>query len=308
MANNRDSYQHPDGYSVPRVTSIVGQLDKPALTYWAAGCAVDYITQNLPTMSLPAKQYLGELLSLCENARKEFRKVSKVAADIGTQVHEAVKIYLDTEIEPHPNDDRVIAGFLAFLEWKDQHHLEVLRTEQTLYGVGYAGTTDLIALVDSVPYLLDFKTSKQPRDNKPYYEWRLQLAAYREAWNDGLSIPDLDLFVANTGIIRLDKETGFPDFYDTSDTFEQDLEAFYALTVHWWIANAHQKKFISYQPKEVGMRRVLADLMEVHKNKEINNGEPGKCTDGAGKGKAIRSRRTRSSVSPPKARSSKRTV
>jgi len=36
-----------DGVEYPSVTTILGILDKPALKGWAAGCAVDYIRDNL---------------------------------------------------------------------------------------------------------------------------------------------------------------------------------------------------------------------------------------------------------------------
>jgi len=226
MANGH-IYQHPLGWKVPSPTGIIGQLDKSGpLTYWAANCACDYILeelQNLEGDSVPKET----LYSIIEAAKTNFRSIQYEALDVGSKVHEAIKYFLTKGIEPHIDNGQILAGFIAFLEWRGKHHLEVVETEHTVYDKDgwYAGTLDLLARLDGKLYLIDFKTSKQPRNNRPYEEWIYQLSAYRSCV-DG---------VEGMGILRLDKTTGFPDWYDLSQEYERGLKVFKLLTKVWWL-------------------------------------------------------------------------
>lgn len=227
MGNAR--YYKKNGHQYPRVTSITGQLDKPALTYWAANCACDYILQEMS-----AETTMEGLSSIIESARKNFRSVSYQALDIGSAVHEAVERYLKTGVEPQAPSEEVLSGFLAFLEWQDKHELLPIATEQTLYSDTYAGTCDLVCVLDGKKYLIDFKTTKKPKQKGGYDEWKWQLAAYRNC------IPGLQ----GAGILRLDKDTGKPDFYDYSDTYEEDLRTFLLLTDLWYMRHPRFKRSI----------------------------------------------------------------
>ena len=57
-----------------------------------------------------------------------------------------------------------------------------------------------------------------------YDEMRYQVAGYRSAVGD----------CEGCGILRLDKESGLPEWVDTSDTYEDDLSVFNILTDLWW--------------------------------------------------------------------------
>ena len=47
-----------NGKKLPSVTTITGQLDKSgALTYWAAGCAADYILEHIELVKLQDDSY-----------------------------------------------------------------------------------------------------------------------------------------------------------------------------------------------------------------------------------------------------------
>lgn len=238
-------YYEDNGKRYPRCTSIVGQLDKSGpLTYWAAGCACDYIKQHLDASKLPvphdaAIRYVP-LLSIgpiIETARKEFRSVSQKALNIGSEVHTAIEHYLKTGEEPKDPPDQVLAGFLAFLEWKDEHLVEVLTTEETVYGDRWAGTLDLTAILKSpnnnmlLDYTIDFKTSKKPKPKNGYEEWVYQLAAYKSQTK-----------TPGMGVLRLDKETGLPDWYDLTDEYECGIKVFNTLTDLWYLRNPNFKQ------------------------------------------------------------------
>ena len=219
-------YYKYNGKKLPSVTTITGQLDKSGpLTYWAANCACDYILNEIektPEQNWPTIK--GFLYPVIESARKNFRKVSSQALDIGSAVHTAIEHYLKTGQEPQAPSDQVLSAFLAFLEWLDKWETwETLYTEHTVYGIdddwmidhSYAGMADWFVILDGKRYVVDFKSSKGIYDEMKY-----QVAAYRAT----------DKTIEGCGILRLDKENGLPEWKDTSDTYEKDLEVFRILT------------------------------------------------------------------------------
>jgi hypothetical protein len=217
---------YPDPYSdrkLPSVTSILGLLDKPALMYWSVNCACDYIQENCHgVVSLSKKT----LFNLIEKARKEWRNVGKKAMDIGTQVHENIQYYLENNLkEPKIEDENVLSAFIAFLEWKDKHNLVPIACEHVVYGKDYAGTVDLICKLDDKVTLIDFKSSKAIYD-----EYWYQAGAYANAWDLGTSP-----FIEQVGILRLDKETGYPDWETkTREEIDKYYIAFLKLVDFWW--------------------------------------------------------------------------
>lgn len=235
-------YKDDKGNQYPRVTSICGQLEKPALTYWAANCACDYILEHLGGIEIGGSAWdtvitlwpkPDKILEIIEKARKEFRSVSKKALDVGSQVHAAIEHYLKTGEEPKEPSDQVLSGFLAFLEWKDEHLIKVYETEKTVYGQNWAGTLDLIADLkfgDKIErYTVDFKTSKKPTGSDAklgYPEWLWQVSAYTEITK-----------TPGMGILRLDKDTGYPDWYDLTQHLASGREIFYVLVELWYLRN-----------------------------------------------------------------------
>ena len=134
-------YYKWQGLDLPSVTTITGQLDKPALVGWAANAACDYVLDEVGRCTWPVA--LPALCSIVEAARTNFRKVSRRAMDIGSQVHAAIEEYLKRGREPFKPEDAVASGFAAFQEWQRRHQLAVIATEQTVYAQKYAGTCDL---------------------------------------------------------------------------------------------------------------------------------------------------------------------
>lgn len=216
MAFQTPRFYTKDGQKLPSVTTILGILNKPALVPWAANAACDYILANLDAKETHTSIYLH---SVVEAARKNYRTIGRQAMDIGSTVHEIVHGYLKTGTEPKIDSEPVLAGFLAFLEWVDTHKVEPFESEITVYGDGYAGTTDLVAFVDGKLTLVDMKVSKGIYDEYP-----LQIAAYRAAYPGNLEA---------SGILRLDKETGYPEWKDFSSQYEHDLRAFLLLKDYW---------------------------------------------------------------------------
>jgi len=116
---------------VPSSTTVCGQLDKPALMWWAAGCACDYVRE---TVSGYKTVSIDMLYATLDRAKKQFRSVSQKAMDVGTTVHQAIEHWFKTGEEPRTPTTEVLAGFLAFLEWHDKHEVEAIEVEKVIYG------------------------------------------------------------------------------------------------------------------------------------------------------------------------------
>jgi hypothetical protein len=210
-----------NGNDYVRVTRLIEQLDKPALVQSAANCTVKYIKENaVEDMLLYTVN--DELLN---RARFEFRKVSEEAKEIGSQVHDIIKHYIrgkiagkEIDITKYKKyDERVENGFLAFLEWENQNSVEWLKSEFLVYHekLCFAGTVDALCIINGRITIIDFKSSKGFFDG-----YDLQVTGYLIAYmsmQDSFSLEKPDL-----GILRLDKETGQPEYKDYTKKYKPE--------------------------------------------------------------------------------------
>ena len=212
-----------NGKSYTRVTTILNLLDKSnALIPWALNCMEQYISENL-SQNEPIKETISR-------AKKEYREISKKAKDIGSEIHDKIKEYIqhgkDACGEMRPEVEN---GFLAFLEWEAENSVKWLGSEIFVYSdvLGVAGTLDAPCEIRGKRYIIDFKSAKAIYD-----EYLLQLCAYRFLYSD---VEKID----NLGILRLDKETGKPEFFDITEKY--GLEKIEMLTEAFkLLANFHK--------------------------------------------------------------------
>jgi len=220
----------------PSVTTILGLLDKSgALTWWASGCAVDFIKDNLEIIKNPESPHAIE--QLLKDAKAAFTKTSEKAVDIGSQVHAAIEKYIKEKKDLSGELlNEVQNGFLAFLEWEKKNHViwEQSEVEVISTKYGFAGTADAIAIINGHRYLIDFKTSKAVYD-----EYRMQLGAYLLAWNEEYS---KDVKIENVAVLRLDKETGEPEFRDLSTGINDKSRAFLKLLDFYYFEKKRKLK------------------------------------------------------------------
>jgi len=123
----------------PSVTTITGVLDKSGpLMWWAVNSMRDYLYEKFDDEFRDNEIVTCKiewLYQMVEDGRKNFRKVSKKAMDIGTLTHDAIEQWLNHKIEPSKESpDEVIAGFVAFLDWWESRNIEVIETEKVIYG------------------------------------------------------------------------------------------------------------------------------------------------------------------------------
>ena len=205
-----------DGESYPSVTTLLEIIAKPALLGWISKVEREMVIkvagelyQDCPVdkkMSAAAWQVtLNNRLGTAKASAKELAK----AGEIGSQVHALIEWSLKAELlhdaGPSPRiSDQAQWAYMAWQNWRRRVHLKPLYVEQVVYSseYGYAGTLDLVAEVNGVLTVLDWKTGKGV-----YNEAHLQNAAYRQAWREmKQGDPKQGL------IVRLPKNVEDPEF------------------------------------------------------------------------------------------------
>jgi len=165
---------------------------------------------------------LTELLPTINDARKNYRAVSREAINIGKEVHAAIEAHLRKSPVPSLSAPAA-AAFKAFIEWTDKEGItETIATEKTVSTDAYQGKLDWLCMKQDRVYVIDFKVAKGIYDDNRY-----QIAGYRNA----------DESIQGSGILRLDRETGLPEWLDTEETYEKDLDVFNALVDLWYASH-----------------------------------------------------------------------
>jgi hypothetical protein len=232
----------------PSVTTVIGCLDKSnGLVPWACNEMGRRVLELLKASTPDSLQSSWHLAWCVEHAKETWRKTRQIAADIGTAVHTVLEQELlfrsglgSAPTLPLQSDDPIAVGLKPFQikqannaidagrRYFDEHQIEILQTESPRYSreYEYIGTGDLIAVIDGLPSVLDFKTSK-----KLYNTVWLQTAAYQQAWQEEFPeqplVQRVGLNVRKDGLLE-------PQKRDNS-LFTEDLLAFTALlTVHHW--------------------------------------------------------------------------
>jgi hypothetical protein len=169
---------------VPSVTNVLNVYSDggDGLLYWAGEQAV---------RSMYADGFPAEVDRAVELHRGAFRKARDKRADAGTRAHtlaEALASDLPLPAGISEEDEQFADAFMAF--WS-QFEPEPVHTEVTMYGDGYAGTADLVAMIGDRPTVVDYKTRGKPEKSpKVYDKTRMQLAALANALD--MAVPTAD--------------------------------------------------------------------------------------------------------------------
>lgn len=227
-----------DGRQFPSVTEILRVINKPALVQWAAKeeriltieCAADLYEDAHGTPKMARPTYVATLDARIGKLRANQRLMQK-AAEIGAQTHDLIqwnlRRLLGQKVGPEPRiGEKAMWSFMAWEDFAKKVALKPLLIEQAVFSLqhGYAGTMDLLALVDDVPTLVDFKTSKAI-----YQEAHLQVAAYQVA------LAEMGHGPAERGmIVRLPKNENDPAFEIAESPSVQDLFPTFKATIELW--------------------------------------------------------------------------
>lgn len=219
----------------PSVTSILKMKDKSeALITWAVNAMHDCALGMLAPVPSPIDRRIIE--ASLDAAKDNYRKVKKEAADIGSLVHRVLEQELKARagLVPHPTlplkADLLLAPGLtpdmvekanlcvkAGFEFFDRHELVVIQSEAPRWSptYGYIGTGDLIAKLNGVLSVLDFKTGK-----RPYAEYFLQTAAYQHAYQEEFP----DQCIQARWIVNVGRDGELQTDSRTNDSYENDFK------------------------------------------------------------------------------------
>lgn len=145
-------YKDENGKRLPGVTTIIGQLDKPALKAWA---------NRLGLAGIDLNSYVDDL------------------ANVGTLAHEMIQAHFTGEkLDLHEfskNDiDRAENALISFYNWIDTIPIKPILNEAQLVNNDFGGTVDMLAKIGNKNVLIDFKTG-----SGIYEEMGYQLAGYK---------------------------------------------------------------------------------------------------------------------------------
>ena len=161
---------------VPSVTTLLGQLAKPALVRWAARAAADFASDNWESLSgLTPAERRKMIAAAPDQARN-------TAAAKGTAIHKWAEQLLAGE--PVDIPEQHLGTVEQFARWWEGSGFTAVHSEMRLWseeddfaGCAYAGTCDLVATHrDGSRWLLDHKTG-----SGIYGDYAVQLAAYAAA-------------------------------------------------------------------------------------------------------------------------------
>lgn len=133
-------------------------------------------TYKLNGIEIPSVTTVMGLLSQHEYMNID-EKTLENAANRGTAVHEAIEIFAKYGVIDLDNE---FMGYMnGFREWWQANHPEVIGSELRTYHrlQLYAGTVDMVAVIDGKVTLIDFKTTARLIEKN----CRVQLEAYRQA-------------------------------------------------------------------------------------------------------------------------------
>lgn len=160
-------YETPSGNRYPSVTTVTGQLTKHHIDAW--------------------RKRVGDAVA---------DRISKQAADRGTRIHSYCEKFLLSE--SHEID------MFDYDMWKSMQPVvdkidNIHALEAMLYSdkLRMAGTVDCIGEYNGLLSIIDFKTSKKPKNREDIKHYFIQATAYSVMFEElfGISVPDITIII-----------------------------------------------------------------------------------------------------------------
>lgn len=229
----------------PSTTGVLGIIDKPALIPWSIGQMRQYAEIKLDELDGETVS-IKDVRDILADAKENWRDLSG-AANIGSLAHRylhaelsyragvlterpTMTIKADTVLAPNFTQEMIdLAGasITAGLQFLDEHHVEPIMFERMMWSPthGVVGTADLIAKVDGVLSVLDWKTS-----SAIFPEYHLQTACYAMMAMEEFGDVIQDRYVVNV------KKSGGLEFEKRDlSSYSEDLDCFLAArTIYGW--------------------------------------------------------------------------
>jgi hypothetical protein len=211
-----------DGKPLTGVTTVLGVIAKPALIQWAANETVKYIQENKPkAVKIGGVDYIlyttSQLSDLLDKAKSNHRSKATKTADVGTLVHSWCEKFVKGK---NPKRSKKIGHITDnFVKWANENQVKFLKSELQVYSekYWYAGTLDLILVMNGKRYVADIKTTSGIYDRTPFF----QMAGYQIALEE-YGMKDIEGRI----IIRCGKDGAF-EVKESLD-YEVDKKGFLA--------------------------------------------------------------------------------
>jgi genome maintenance exonuclease 1 len=160
-------YRTPEGVDLPSITTVLSLLSRDGIAAW--------------------RKKVGE---------EEANRISHRASTRGTKVHEIIEKYVDND--PNYRDGYtpdIIASFQDVKPILDNNIGDVFAQEAPLYSnhLGVAGRVDCVAMYNGKPSIIDYKTSRKPKQVKWITNYFMQEAAYAIMWEERTGMPIVQL-------------------------------------------------------------------------------------------------------------------
>ena len=207
--NDHRYYFNGEG-PLPSVTTILEVISKPAVGIFKAKEAARAMLEaqqgkRLPVLDSPEDD------SWIKWALAESDKARDRAAELGSSVHLLADLLGSDQsgskgFQISDSEKPYVDAYNDFLGRYGR--LSIVSSEHMVWSLdGYAGTYDLLMMIDGELWLIDIKTSGKG----PYPEWGLQLAAY--AWAHWIIVPGQRLVHQMPAVTRFGVLHLRPDLY-----------------------------------------------------------------------------------------------
>lgn len=215
--DERHIFYDEKGNQLISVTGATGVIDKSAaLMGWVAKMMGVYLVENWDVKKIKTEE---EKLGLIETAKKEYRRIKLVEADVGKAIHDWVSDWIKGKKPEMPLDEKVVNGITAFLKFQKENRIKWLESERVVYSKKYhfAGILDAVGKMGDDLVLFDFKSS-----NGIYPEMWFQVAGYQIAWEE-----EMKKKFDKKMLIRFGKDNGEFESFEL-DRDRRDKEVFLA--------------------------------------------------------------------------------
>lgn len=171
------TYKTPDGVKLPSITTVLSILSRDSIAKWrkkVGNAEADKISYRASTRGTAVHE-------ICEkyvNNDPDYNKTTRIDPDTG-----------ETTLVPYTPD--LIQSFLDLKPILDSRLSLVYAQEAPLYSthLGLAGRVDCVGIFDGKLSIIDYKTSRKPKQTKWITNYFMQEAAYAIMWEERTGMP-----------------------------------------------------------------------------------------------------------------------
>lgn len=213
--------------AVVSVTTILGLLSKPQLDIWKLNQILLAVTKDY---------CFNEVNESFDDYKKRVYRQYKLETEKysieGTRIHNALELY-NTEGTIEPHNEVIVCAAYDLL--KNVYGADVVYESEVGFAHkdGFGGKMDLVINTPDGKVIIDFKTKQtdEPSSKNCYFDYCMQLAAYKKAFKD-----DSVLLCGNLLISTTNPGKVYLHVWSDSD-IDKATKMFYNLLNYWKLSN-----------------------------------------------------------------------